>query len=147
MAKILDEGILKQVQEVFAELNGEVRVVFFRSKENCDYCNETQQLLEEVISLSEKLSIEVFDIADDAAVAAQYGIDKTPAFVLAAKDGDQITDFGVRFSGIPAGHEFTSLINDLLIVSRRDSGLAPQTRSYLDELTEPLLLQVFVTPT
>lgn len=147
MAKILDDGILKQVQEVFAELDRDVRVVFFRSKENCDYCSETQQLLEEVISLSEKLSIEAFDVEENATVAAQYGIDRTPAFVVAALDGEQVTDYGIRFSGIPAGHEFTSLINDLLMVSRRDSGLAPQTRAFLDELKQPLLLQVFVTPT
>ncbi len=147
MAKILDDGILKQVQEVFAELSNPVHVLFFRSRENCEYCDETQQLLEEVISLSGKLSIEVFDLQDDAETAARYAVERTPAYVIAGKDGDQIIDYGVRYSGIPAGHEFTSLINDLLIVSRRDSGLTPQTRAYLAELKQPLLLQVFVTPT
>mgnify|MGYP001451822316 CR=1 FL=1 len=147
MAKILDDGILKQVQEVFAELDGEVRVIYFRSENNCEYCNETQQLLEEVVSLAEKLSIEVVDLDQNPQTGAQYQVDKTPAFVIAGKDGEQITDFGIRYLGIPAGHEFTSLINDLLLVSKRDSGLTPQTREFLAELKEPLLLQVFVTPT
>ena len=147
MAKILDDGILKQVQEVFAELDREVRVVYFRSENNCEYCNETQQLLEEVVSLADKLSIEVLDLDQNTQIAAQYQVDKTPAFVIAGKDGDQITDFGIRYSGIPAGHEFTSLINSLIMVSSRASALTDVTRTFLSGLTQPVLLQVFVTPT
>jgi len=67
--------------------------------------------------------------------------------VIAAKEGDQITDFGVRMAGIPSGHEFTSLIQDIVLVSNRDSGLNPQTREFLKELDKPILLQVYVTPT
>ncbi|MBI4928736.1 MAG: thioredoxin family protein, partial [Anaerolineae bacterium] len=54
---------------------------------------------------------------------------------------------GIRFKGIPSGHEFTSLVNTLLIVSRRESGLSADTRQFLKELTQPIHLQVFVTPT
>ncbi len=149
MAKILDEGITKQVQEVFADLDKQVEVLYFKSKENCEYCEETQQLLQEVTALSDKLSLTVRDLQEDAALAAEYHIDKAPAFAMLAKDseGAGTTDFGIRFFGIPAGHEFTSLINDLLLVSKGDSGLSPQTRTYLAGLTEPVTLQVFVTPT
>ena len=56
-------------------------------------------------------------------------------------------DHGIRFIGIPGGHEFTSLINGILMVSRRDSGLNEITRNNLSKLDQSLLLQVFVTPT
>jgi glutaredoxin-like protein len=49
--------------------------------------------------------------------------------------------------GIPAGHEFTSLIRNILMVSSRDSGLSPETRTFLSKLDKPLHMQVFVTPT
>jgi glutaredoxin-like protein len=39
------------------------------------------------------------------------------------------------------------LINDILIVSKRDSGLDAKTREFLKNLDRPLHLQVFVTPT
>jgi alkyl hydroperoxide reductase subunit AhpF len=80
-------------------------------------------------------------------VARLYHVDKVPGLVLAGRDGDQITDFGVRFAGIPSGHEFASLVHDLVLVSSRDSGLDPLTRDFLKNLTSPLHLQVFVTPT
>jgi glutaredoxin-like protein len=148
MAKILDEGIIKQIQEVFADLAEPVEVVFFKTKEDCEYCEETQNLLAEVTGLSDKLSLTVKDLREDSELAGQYNIDKVPAFVMLAKDSEGPgIDHGIRFFGIPAGHEFTTLINDLLLVSRRDSGLSPQTRAYLAQLSEPVILQVFVTPT
>ena len=70
-----------------------------------------------------------------------------PEFILVAHDGEQVTDYGIRYKGIPAGHWFSSLINDLVLVSQRDSNLSPETRKFLKELTQPVHLQVFVTPT
>jgi alkyl hydroperoxide reductase subunit AhpF len=53
----------------------------------------------------------------------------------------------VLYSGIPAGHEFGSLIHDLVLVSGRDSGLSQKARNFLAGLRKPVHLQVFVTPT
>ncbi|MFH1909187.1 MAG: hypothetical protein ABIL11_17695 [Chloroflexota bacterium] len=89
----------------------------------------------------------IHDIQSDATLAAEYHVDKTPGLVIAAKDGEQVTDFGIRVAGIPAGHEFSSLIQDILLVAGRDSGLNEQTREFLRTLNKPVSLQVFVTPT
>jgi len=147
MAQLLNEQIQGQIRELFGQLKEPVQVLFFGTKEQCEYCGETLQLMEEVTALSDKVSLSVHDIQADAQVALQYHVDKTPALVLAGKDGSQLTDFGIRFAGIPSGHEFSSFINDLVIVSNRDSGLSQQTRTFLKGLTKPVTLQVFVTPT
>jgi glutaredoxin-like protein len=145
--KLLDNEISKQVQDAFTQLKEPVQVLFFGKKEDCQYCPDTLQLLAEVTALSDKLSLEIHDMDDDSAIAKQYRVDKAPGVVIAGKDGGQILDYGIRFAGIPAGHEFSSLINDLILVSSRESGLSSQTRSYLQQLDKPVLLQVFVTPT
>jgi glutaredoxin-like protein len=144
---LLSEEITGQVREAFDQLQDPVAVLFFGDKQDCEYCDDTLQLIEEVASLSEKLHLTIYDVQDEPAIAQQYNVDKTPGMVIAGLDGDQILDYGVRFAGIPSGHEFSSLINDLLIVSSRDSGLQTHTRDYLAGLDEPVLLQVFVTPT
>jgi alkyl hydroperoxide reductase subunit AhpF len=87
------------------------------------------------------------DIQGEADLARHYQVDKTPSLVIAGRDGEQITDFGVRLAGIPAGHEFSTLIHDILLVSSRDSGLDAKTRAILKSVTRPIHLQVFVTPT
>jgi glutaredoxin-like protein len=145
--KLLNESITKQVREVFSQLKNPVEVLFFEKKQDCDYCDDTRKLLEEVTALSDKLNMTVYDADEHADVAMQYKVDKIPGIVLAGRDGDQTTDYGIRFAGIPSGHEFSSLINDLVMVSGRDSRLSDQTREYLQNLKKPLLLQVFVTPT
>lgn len=148
MPKLLNDDIVQQVAELFQDLDQPVAVIFFGDKNgNCDYCDDTRQLLEEVTAISDKLSLEVYDLQENADVAKQYNVDKAPGIVIAAKDGESIKDYGIRYAGIPSGHEFTSIINDLLNVSRRDSGLSDATRQYLATLSEPVMLQVFVTPT
>lgn len=147
MEKILDEPVVKEVQQVFAELQEPVQILFFGSKDGCEYCPEEQQLLEEIAATHPTLGLSVYDVSADSDMAERFHVDKTPAVVIAARDGDEVRDLGIRFSGIPSGHEFSTLINDILLVSRRDSGLSDQTREYLRALDQPLLLQVFVTPT
>lgn len=148
MDRILNDNIIAQVKQVFDnQLKHPVKILFFGRQDGCDTCADTRQLVEEVASVSDKLYVEVYDIEKDSEIARQYSVDKTPGLVLAAFDDDQITDYGVRFAGIPSGHEFSTLIHDLVLVSGRDSGLSPETRAALKQLEKPVHLQVFVTPT
>ena len=147
MEKVLNDQIVKQIEEAFAEVQEPVQVLFFGSKDNCDYCNEAKQLLEEVTALNDKLELSVYDVQEHAEVAEQYNVTNTPGIVIAAKDNAEVKNLGIHFSGIPSGHEFSTLISDILIVSKRESGLDEKTREFLKNLTEPLHLQVFVTPT
>jgi alkyl hydroperoxide reductase subunit AhpF len=147
MERLLDDRVAQQVSEAFLRLSQPVRILFFGSREACDYCDETRQLLEEIAAASDRLSLEVYDLQADSAVASAYRVDKAPAVVIAADDGSQASDLGVQFSGVPSGYEFSTLINDILLVSNRDSGLSPEVREFLRDLKKPLHLQVFVTPT
>ncbi len=145
--RLLDDDITAQVREALEPLQNPVKVLFFGSQEDCQYCDDTLQLLKEVTALSDKLSLATYDLQSDAETAAQYGVDKAPGIVIAADEGDRVVDYGIRYAGIPSGHEFSSLITDLMLVSRRDSGLSEETRKFLAGLEEPVHMMVFVTPT
>lgn len=147
MEKVLDEQITKQIQQAFDDIQEPVQVLLFGSKENCDTCNETQQLLEEVTALSDKVALSVYDVNEDQEIASRFNVINAPGIIIAARDDTDVKNQGIQFSGIPSGHEFSTLINDILMVSRRDSGLDAKTREYLKKLDKPLHLQVFVTPT
>jgi glutaredoxin-like protein len=147
MEKVLDPQITKQIQQAFDGLEQPVQVLLFTSNETCDYCNETKQLLAEVVALNYKIELSVHDIDQEPEMASRYSVTNTPGIVIAAKDPKGVKNLGIQFSGIPSGYEFSTLINDILMVSRRDSGLDAKTREYLKSLDRPLHLQVFVTPT
>jgi glutaredoxin-like protein len=146
MEKVLDNQITKQINEVFTEMKDPVQVLYFGSQDNCDYCAETKQLLEEVVATNDKIELSVYDIQENRDVARKFNVTNAPGIVIAAKDGTEVIDLGVQYSGIPSGHELSTLINDILIVSKRDSGLNEKTREFLKNIDKPLLLQVFVTP-
>jgi alkyl hydroperoxide reductase subunit AhpF len=151
MPTLVSDAIKAQVKEVFNNLDQPVRLMFFGNKADCDLCPETLQLLQEVVELSDKLSLSTHDLVEDADLAQRYHVDKAPGFTIAGletgPDGEQVVDYGVRFSGIPSGHEFSAFVNDIVLVSTRQSGLSEATREFLKTLKQPVLLQVFSTPT
>jgi alkyl hydroperoxide reductase subunit AhpF len=148
MEKLLPDNIVTQVREVFLQLQHPVQVLLFTSQAQSEASEITRQLLEEVVELSDQLGLSVHDLASEPDLAKLYNVQgKAPAIVIAAKEGEQITDFGIRLLGVPSGHEFSTLIQDLILVAGRDSGLKQQVRKYIQGLSKPLHLQVFVTPT
>ena len=146
MEQFLNEKILKQIEEAFVEMQEPVQVLYFGSKDQCETCAETQQLLEEVSAVNEKVELKVYNLQENRDIAEKFNVVNAPGIVIAAKDNADVKNLGVQFSGTPSGYEFSTLINDILAVSRRDSGLTETTREFLKQLDQPVHLQVFVTP-
>ena len=147
MEKLISEDIAGQIKEIFDDLEGSVRIMFFTKQEECEYCDEIDQLIGEVAELSDLISVEVHELSESGDLAETYNVLYAPTLVMLGQNGDVLTDYGVRLLGAPAGHEFTTLIHDILYVSRGRTDLDDDTKAYLKDLKEPLLLQVFVTPT
>ena len=143
---LLKESDQKQLIAEFESLQEPVKLVMFTQETECQYCTETRMIASEVSELSDKLSLEVYDLVKDAEIAEHYNIDKIPAIAL-TRGGDDPKDYGIRFYGIPSGYEFGTLIEDIKMISNGDSGLSEETKKLVAELENPLHLQVFVTPT
>jgi glutaredoxin-like protein len=147
---LLNEDIQQQIREALADLSAPVKVVMFTQGEGgaleCETCVETRQLIEEVAALSDKITVEVRDFVQDAELAQSYGIDKIPAVAILRAE-PQAHDYGIRLYGIPSGYEFSTLIEDLRMVSRGEHGLSAETLQQLDQLVEPVKIQVYITPT
>ncbi len=139
---ILTEDVRNKVREELTKLPGKAKLVVFTQAFECEHCRENTSLAEEVAALSDQVDIEVYNFALDKEVVERYGVDKIPAIVV---EGEK--DYGIRFYGVPAGYEFTTLIEAIKIVSAGESGLAPKTKEALAGLKNPLHLQVLVTPT
>jgi glutaredoxin-like protein len=92
--------------------------------------------------MSDRLTLEIHNRHAEPQVAARYGIDKAPALVLEGPAGAR-----VRFYGVPAGLEFTSLLQALADAASGAALLSAGTWKKLAGLTRPVHLQVFVTPT
>ncbi len=143
MAAIIKERDRRLLSRKFErELQGNVRLIVFTKKPEEENCKIMRQIVEEVSGLSERLLPEYYDIEENSDKASRWSIDKTPALLLFGEK-----EYGVRFFGLPAGYEFTTLIEDIVDVSKGKSRLAPTSRKRVSAIATPLHIQVFVTPT
>jgi hypothetical protein len=103
-----------------------------------------RQVVDELISLNESLTLEEVNFVLDRDRAGHYGIEGVPAVAL-LKDA---ADTRMRFLGAPAGYEFMSLIEAAILAGTDDSGLTPSSKALIAEhVREPRDIRVFVTPT
>lgn len=139
------------LQTLFAEnLQHEVTLLYFTQKESplyvpgqeCDTCHDTRELLEELVSTSEKLHLEIKDFVRDGQEAQNLGIERIPALLVQGQGKGVI-----RFFGIPAGYEFSTLVEDILDASKGNTRLSEGTRQANERIEQDLHIQVFVTPT
>jgi glutaredoxin-like protein len=131
--------------ELDAAIQRPVQLALFVSADDCPYCDVVRELLTEISALHADLTVAEYDLHADAGRAAALGVDKAPAIVVLG--GAEQTDYGIRFYGVPSGYEFASLLEAIRTVGSDTAELQPATRGFLEELTQPLHLQVFVTPT
>lgn len=140
---MFDEKLTEMLTKTLADLRDPVRLLVFTRKQECQYCTATRDLLTELAGLSELLTTEPHDMEADAELVAQYGIERTPGIVIQGTE-----DVGMRYYGVPAQHEFATLIEAILDVGTgRPSPLAAETITALKGIDQPVTLKVFVTPT
>ena len=94
---MLDDALKAQLQQYLGMLRQPIRLI--ASLDDSETGNDMRQLLDTIASLSDKVSLDT--TGTDA---------RKPSFVVARENETQ----GVRFAGLPLGHEFTSLVLALL---------------------------------
>ena len=94
---MLDDTLKSQLQTYLGMLRAPIRLI--ASLDDSETGTDMRSLLETIVSLSDKVSLDTS--GDDA---------RKPSFVVTREGETQ----GVRFAGLPLGHEFTSLVLALL---------------------------------
>jgi alkyl hydroperoxide reductase subunit F len=96
---MLDASLKQQLQGYLGRMTQPIEIV--ATLDGSDASREMGALLEEVASLSSLITLEQ---------GPEGGADRAPSFAVRRAG----TDMGIRFAGIPMGHEFTSLVLALL---------------------------------
>ncbi len=130
------------VQQELTKLTGPVKLIVFTQELGAETCIQTEQLLKEVADLSDQVSLEIYNLILDREKAEQYGVDRVPAIVV-----EGARDYGIRFYGLPAGYEFSNLIDSMLLASSGRPQLSDETLDRLASVQKPVSIQVFTTPT
>ena len=142
---LLSDQDRQTVEQRLAGITRPVTLLFFTQTIGApDSASMTRQILNEVAGLSERITVEEANLILDKERAAEYGIEQIPAVVLLSNGEDT----RIRFLGAPAGYEFMSLVDAIVMAGTGDSGLSPLSRRLIAErVDQPLDMLVFVTPT
>ena len=138
----------QRLRETFGEMLRPVRLLFFTQTLGCETCLQTKQILDELPPLSEKISIDEVNFILEPDKATQYGIDRVPAVAIVGQtEKGEERDSNIRFLGTPAGYEFMSLIQAVLLVGGRPSTLSEESLKRVAAVSSPTTMHVFTTPT
>lgn len=114
--------------------------VVIPGREDCQFCDEVQQILEELTHLSDKITLRVHELAKAAGEAKRYGIERVPATVVRG-----VLNRPLVFYGMPGGTLFPVLIEACVAVSVGVSGTAPALKRRLKRIKRDLPVSIFTT--
>jgi glutaredoxin-like protein len=148
---LIEEDARKDVEEY---LNGKfppgkvAKIVTFTTKEDgvlCESCDQVKQLAQELADIAKgRIAAENHLFEEDVDLVKKFRVRRVPATVVT----DERNVLAMKFYGTPAGYEFMALLDDVLDAAKGSpSRLNQITLDTLRRVSEPLHLQVFVTPT
>ncbi len=143
-----------EIKNQLGELENEIEILLFTSKLNCQYCNETEQLIRELSETLDKVKINVYNPVLDEEISKEYGVGSELPVISARVNDNQINPANAKFLGIPAGYEFTWILSLINMISNKkyplqanSISLVKQIDQILESNSATLELMVFVTPT
>ena len=145
-----DETYLRQTFE--QELVNDVTIALFSEPESRlmvpgrektqESFNAANQIMQELAALSDKIHLEIYDHRSDTEKMQEYRIQRVPAAVVG-----NASMHPARFFGVTAGYEFSTVVQDIVDLSKGEVQLSEETQEVLRGLEEDVHIQVFVTPT
>lgn len=139
--KMFTPEIEEQLKEVFGMLANDVTIALFTDGD-CYTCPETESYMEEVAALSDRIHLKKYELSENEDLAKEYNVSLAPSIVLLDHEENYK---GVKFNGIPGGHEINSLIPALLEVSGAGADLPEAIMERVNAIDKPINIKVFVT--
>ncbi len=141
---LLSDRDRQVVQQHLAALQHDVTLLLFtQTFGGSESGTIARQIVDEIATLHDRITVEEANFVLDKDTLEKYGIDKSPAIVV-LRDGE---DTRIRFYGAPAGYEFMSLIEAIILAGGDDSGLSEESKALVAQVDQPMTIEVFVTPT
>lgn len=130
-ADYFTENVRKQLHSVFDKMQHSLVLKLYLDSRAVS--TELHNYMEEMASLTEKLTVEVIDSSDEA---------EKPCVRIFLQDG---TDTGLAFHGVPGGHEFTSFVMGLYNAAGPGQAIGERTLERIRQIDHPLQIDIMIT--
>ena len=105
-SKLLNDALRNQIKSILAMMEKEVTLVSIVD-ETMEKSIEFMDLILDMASLGEKLKVEIYKKSENPEMEAKINADKLPVVALLDENKNYS---GVKFHGVPGGHELNSFI-------------------------------------
>ncbi|TDT72352.1 glutaredoxin-like protein [Hypnocyclicus thermotrophus] len=136
---IFNDDIKSQLKNVLKDMENNVKIIFFGNEEQIS--KDTEEIIKEVVELTDKLSLESYNFKSENDKATLYGIDKAPGFTLLKSDNSQTR---MKFYGPPAGYEINSFIFSLLEASGKEQDMPENLINQIKSIDKKVNIKVFI---
>ena len=105
-SNLLNDALRGQIKSILGMMQNEVTLVSIVDEANAKSV-EFMDLILDMASLGDKLNVEIYKKSENPEMEAKINADKLPVVALLDKDKQYS---GVKFHGVPGGHELNSFI-------------------------------------
>ncbi len=139
----IDNETKEAIKEALEDMEKPVEINVFIGP-SCKYCEETVKIARTLEELAPSkngrklIKVNIYDKEKDADMFKKQGVERIPTLTL--------LDGVIRYTGTPSGEEIRGLVETIIRISQEDSGLDDATVKKLREITEPVHVEVIVTP-
>lgn len=138
---LISEGDREYLREEFEKtLERKVEILYFPEQEKeSQYSLQAKELLEELASLNDKLSLFIESCNDTEKMKSEE-LTLCPSIRIKSDRSGFI-----NFYGVPAGHEFISLVEAIKDMGSDNLSLPEDVIKRLKEIKEPIDIKVFIS--
>lgn len=140
-SNLLNDGLRSQLKGVLARLEKNVTLVSIVDESNSKSI-ELRDLILDIADLDERVSAEVYNKGENVEVENKINADKYP--VVALLDSDKKYS-GVKFHGVPGGHELNSFILAIYNLGSAGQQISEETLNNIKNVDKDINIKVCVS--
>jgi len=137
---LIPEESARELRTIFGQLPYPIRVYLFTETGKNEVFNKAaREIMKAFQSLSKNIFLEEYPISHQE--ARRWNVERSPTILFDPEV------YKIRFVGAPAGEEGRTILETLLLLGTRNSGLSKQSRKILERIDSPRNVKVFVSIT
>jgi len=132
------------LKNLYNGIDRDVELIFFSSNEEsrAEDCANIEDILKELSELSDKIKVEKHVFEEEKELADKMEVEMAPSIVVKTDKG-----YGIKYYGVPAGYEFSSLVEDINDIGTGIISVEDEAREMIMSIDKPVHIRVFITPT
>lgn len=136
----IDEGLASQLSGIFEKFATNIKVVAVLDES--ETAHKIKDFLSEISLISSKISLEVYKEKENLAMEEKISLENYPTIAILDSEGNYR---GVKFSGLPSGHELNSFILALYNIAGPGQELSAAIKEKIASVDKKVNLKIAIS--